>query len=133
MDGCLSGGVSTPHERSNRNWADLVMGKRGEGYGSEDHFLRYRSERAEQLNAALLDGLGVSDGDIEWIYPTGAQDEREPEGSISYRTERTSLPAGESTGHSAVARKRGTVSRSCTAAGPPNGCLSKRRPTRSSS
>jgi len=25
------------------------MGKRGEGNGSEDHFLRYRSQRAEQL------------------------------------------------------------------------------------
>jgi len=52
------------------------MGKRGEGYGSEDHFLRYRSQRAEQLSAAVLDGLAVPDGG----YPTGAQDKREPEG-----------------------------------------------------
>jgi hypothetical protein len=32
------------------------MGKRGEGYGSEDHFLRYRSERAGTTNARSMPG-----------------------------------------------------------------------------
>jgi hypothetical protein len=56
------------------------MGKRGEGYGSEDHFLRYRAEHAEQLNAAVLEGVAVANGRIEWMYPRGVDDEREPEG-----------------------------------------------------
>ena len=29
------------------------MGKRGSGYGSEDHFLRYRSDRAEEFDRLL--------------------------------------------------------------------------------
>jgi hypothetical protein len=33
--------------------AEVVMGKRGEGYGSEDHFLRYRSERAGTVPRAF--------------------------------------------------------------------------------
>ena len=56
------------------------MGKRGDGYGSEDHFLRYRSSRPEELNAVLLRGLGAADGAFEWVYPSGAKDETEPEG-----------------------------------------------------
>lgn len=57
------------------------MGKRGDGYGSEDHFLRYRAERPEELNAAVLGVLdGASDHRIEWVYPSGAIGEREPEG-----------------------------------------------------
>jgi hypothetical protein len=34
------------------------MGKRGEGYGSEDHFLRYRAERPEELIAEILRARG---------------------------------------------------------------------------
>lgn len=57
------------------------MGKRGEGYGSEDHFLRYRAERPEELNAAILTALGGgNDCRLAWIYPRGIPDEPEPEG-----------------------------------------------------
>lgn len=64
------------------------MGKRGEGYGSEDHFLRYRAERSEDLNAALLDALHAGrTGGVEWIYPTSAAEEREPEG-LEFLTDR---------------------------------------------
>jgi hypothetical protein len=44
------------------------------------YFLRYRSNRTEELNAVLLRGLGATDGAFEWVYPIGAQDETEPEG-----------------------------------------------------
>ena len=57
------------------------MGKRGEGYGSEDHFLRYRAERSRKLDRALLAAVEAGiEGRVEWIYPTGAPQEREPEG-----------------------------------------------------
>jgi hypothetical protein len=57
------------------------MGKRGEGYGSEDHFLRYRAERPEELNAAILRALGEeNDRRLAWTYPSGVTEKREPEG-----------------------------------------------------
>ena len=69
------------------------MGKRGEGYGSEDHFLRYRAERSEDLNAALLDALQAGkNGRVEWIYPTSAPDECEPEG-LEFLTDREDVLA----------------------------------------
>jgi hypothetical protein len=69
------------------------MGKRGEGYGSEDHFLRYCAERSEQLNAAVLSALNAgTNGSVEWVYPTGAPDEREPEG-LDFLTDREDVLA----------------------------------------
>ena len=57
------------------------MGKRGQGYGSEDHFLRYRAERAHELNSGILKALDAdTNSSLEWFYPTGAPGEREPEG-----------------------------------------------------
>ena len=56
------------------------MGKRGEGYGSEDHFLRYRTARQEEFDGILLKALGAPQGRLEWLYPSGAGGEREPQG-----------------------------------------------------
>ena len=56
------------------------MGKRGDGFGSEDHFLRYRSDRPVELDRAILAALQAPRGRLEWIYPCGVQDEREPTG-----------------------------------------------------
>jgi hypothetical protein len=35
------------------------MGKRGQGYGSEDHFLRYRADHPVALKNAIKQSLGV--------------------------------------------------------------------------
>ena len=57
------------------------MGKRGEGYGSEHHFRDYRAHRADEFDRLLLQALGTQDdGSLEWIYPVGAEGEREPDG-----------------------------------------------------
>ena len=56
------------------------MGKRGDGYGSEDHFLRYRAERGAEFDRMLLQALGASDAKLEWVYPTAAEGERETQG-----------------------------------------------------
>ena len=58
------------------------MGKRGKGYGSEDHFVRYCSEqnRASTLDGLLLQTLGSRPGtSVEWIYPSDGRN-REPRG-----------------------------------------------------
>jgi len=55
------------------------MGKRGRGYGSEDHFLRYRSKSRDEFDRNLLGAMGALDGRLEWIYPTGVRAEREPQ------------------------------------------------------
>jgi len=68
------------------------MGKRGDGYGSEDHFLRYRSERAEQLDRSVLNALAAPNGSLEWLYPRGTPDEREPEG-LDFLTDRNDVLA----------------------------------------
>jgi hypothetical protein len=60
------------------------MGKRGKGYGSEDHFIRWRLERGAQLDGAILKTLDQRPGArLEWLYPTGARGERGP--NVSYR------------------------------------------------
>jgi hypothetical protein len=56
------------------------MGKLGDGYGSEYHFLRHRTGQPEALDKTLLTALGASEGRLEWHYPIGAEGEREPEG-----------------------------------------------------
>jgi hypothetical protein len=57
------------------------MGRRGNGYGSEDHFLRWRTERAAEFDALVLKAVGSPGrAAIEWVYPTGRQGEREPQG-----------------------------------------------------
>jgi hypothetical protein len=56
------------------------MAKRGRGYGSEDHFRRYRSERSSELDRYLVRALSGPDASLEWIYPTGKAGEREPTG-----------------------------------------------------
>jgi len=59
------------------------MGKRGAGYGSEDHFLRYRAERSRELDRALLAVLDAGPADrVEWIHPTGSPNECEPQGLV---------------------------------------------------
>jgi hypothetical protein len=50
------------------------MGKRGKGYGSEDHLLRYHSEQPDALNSALLAGVKL-DKPLDWIYPGKARNE----------------------------------------------------------
>ena len=56
------------------------MGKRGQGYGSEDHFLRYRADHRDEFDRLLLEALGAPEGTLEWVYPTGSEGEREPQG-----------------------------------------------------
>jgi hypothetical protein len=58
------------------------MGKRGQGYGSEDHFRRYCGdpELAQTLERAVLDACGSSPGRrLKWVYPAGPT-AREPRG-----------------------------------------------------
>jgi hypothetical protein len=43
------------------------MGKRGDGYGSEDHLLRYFSEHRPVLNAAVASELGVPASSVSWL------------------------------------------------------------------
>ena len=56
------------------------MGKRGDGYGSEDYFLKNRTTRCEEFDCALLSAMDAADCKLEWMYPTGARGEREPQG-----------------------------------------------------
>ena len=56
------------------------MGKRGDGYGSEDYFLKNRTTRCEEFDCALLSAMDVADCKLEWMYRTGARGEREPQG-----------------------------------------------------
>jgi hypothetical protein len=63
------------------------MGKRGDGYGSEDHFLRYRAEMPKEFDRLLLEGMGLPDATLTWVYPVGAHGEREPQ-AISFLTGR---------------------------------------------
>ena len=56
------------------------MGKKGDGYGSEDHFLTWRRAAAADLDASLLTATGLS-GTVEWVYPDlGRPDMEEPKG-----------------------------------------------------
>lgn len=56
------------------------MGKRGHGYLSEDHLLRYRGEQPAKFDRMVLDALDAADGTLQWIYPANTAGEREPEG-----------------------------------------------------
>jgi len=55
------------------------MGKRGNGYGSEDHFHRYWAQQRQDLEAAVLSAVGTR-GSLEWVYPSADPSAREPEG-----------------------------------------------------
>lgn len=59
------------------------MGKRGQGYGSEDNLLRYREHRPDFFDNALRRSLKAPDGLVEWVYPLrdlGKEEYPEPEG-----------------------------------------------------
>src|SRR4051812_324253 len=105
------------------------MGKRGEGYGSEDHFLRYRSDRPEELNAVLRRGLGRQMGPSTGFIQAAQRMKLNLRVWTSSPTDMTSWPVGKSIGHNGVERRRGTASPSCAAAMRSSGCLSKPRPT----
>src|SRR5438270_45235 len=47
------------------------MGRRGQGYGSEDHLMSYRQGLASALlDQAILSAVsGAPDSKIEWTYP----------------------------------------------------------------
>lgn len=45
------------------------MGRRGKGYGSEDHLHRYRKRRPTDLDAAIRACTGLGDAPLEWLYP----------------------------------------------------------------
>lgn len=68
------------------------MARRGDGFGSEDHFLRYRSNEPAELDRVLLAALGTSSARLDWVYPRGLPTEREPIGiSFLGNSEITSL------------------------------------------
>lgn len=59
------------------------MGKRGKGYGSEDHFLRYSEQRPAILDTAILEKIRAPAGaSIDWFYPPRPTNKaaREPQG-----------------------------------------------------
>ncbi len=67
------------------------MGKRGQGYGSEDNLLRYREHRPDFLDNALRQSLKAADGVFKWVYPPrhlGTGEYREPEGFDFVQDER---------------------------------------------
>lgn len=68
------------------------MGRRGDGYGSDYHFLRQRVEQAAALDRSLLSALDAPDGRLEWVYPTGTEGEREPEG-LAFLSDRQDVQA----------------------------------------
>ncbi len=56
------------------------MGRRGNGYGSEDHFWTYRTESKDPLDRCLLAATGLR-GVPAWVYPDPARpDIEEPKG-----------------------------------------------------
>jgi hypothetical protein len=57
------------------------MGKRGDGYGSEDQLHRYLDERREEITAAVASALGDPAQPIEWLdFPRTDGREREYRG-----------------------------------------------------
>ena len=50
------------------------MGRRGHGYGSEDHFIRYRTDHAELLDSYIKAAL-PHPGAITWLYPAQGVEE----------------------------------------------------------
>lgn len=46
------------------------MGRRGHGYGSEDHFIRYRAKHPEFIDSYVTAVLPQPDGAISWLYPS---------------------------------------------------------------
>jgi hypothetical protein len=49
------------------------MGKRGDGYGSEDHLRRYLAEHERVLNAAIAEEIGTSPEAVSWLaFPRNA-------------------------------------------------------------
>ena len=59
------------------------MGKRGSGYGSEDHFLRYNEQRPRVLDEAILREIAAPAAtSIDWLYPPRPMQKatREPQG-----------------------------------------------------
>jgi hypothetical protein len=43
------------------------MGRRGDGYGSEDHLLRYMERCRDRFDAAVADVLGIPPASIRWL------------------------------------------------------------------
>jgi hypothetical protein len=70
------------------------MAKRGLGYGSEDHLLRYRTERPDFLDRAIKDEIGLPEANLDWIYPpndTSTGGAKEPEGMKFLKAEEAIL------------------------------------------
>jgi hypothetical protein len=44
------------------------MGRRGHGYGSENHFIRYMTDHPELPDSYIKAAL-PHPGDISWLYP----------------------------------------------------------------
>jgi len=61
----------------------MNMGKKGDGYGSEDHFLTYRKAAAADLDARLLAATGLG-GTLLWVYPQLDQPEMEEPKGIAF-------------------------------------------------
>jgi hypothetical protein len=55
------------------------MAKRGDGYGSEDHLLRYWTDQRKAFEKSISKAVGWPDGRLDWIYPANVTT-GEPEG-----------------------------------------------------
>ena len=54
------------------------MGRRGDGYGSEDHLRRYLAARREKLDTAVARSIGAKPSSIRWLdFPRTAEGDRE--------------------------------------------------------
>lgn len=54
------------------------MGKRGDGYGSEDHLRNYLAKSPHSLTAAVATELGADPSSIQWLpYPATVHGDRE--------------------------------------------------------
>lgn len=96
------------------------MGKRGDGYGSEDHFLRYREARAETFDQLLLAALHAealgSPGTTQQAATVSASRKAWP----SSMTGRMFRISGAATGPSVGGRRPGMASRNSTPAPVPS-------------
>ena len=63
------------------------MGKRGKGYGSEDHLHTYRKERPGNLDAAIRASASLGDVPVQWVHPiSGKTGAPEPKGANFLRS-----------------------------------------------
>jgi hypothetical protein len=57
------------------------MAKRGAGYGSEDHLIRYWTDQRAMMEGAILNAVSRPGGKLEWVYPSATDAAaQEPEG-----------------------------------------------------